>query len=725
MIFKIERAIIMQLIYIWVEEFQNIRQTGFSFSDKYKVEVNSSLEKYEVVIEENKQIVETLLLGDNISISAIVGNNGIGKSTLLDLIRIMLFDQERIRDKNVGFSIWSQENKFVKRDFCNKQVIVNRIAVEEAIDKKEFSVIYYSDTLDMRHYKDDFDDGENIDHYIDEEDVYRTFNEPGEEKYWSSMLNLNLRNRYMEQYNVSTTFLLKYSKNNKDKIIDFFHGEVKRHIALYSGIRRKDNYENGIMFLKIPKNLTISVEFLSPEICDEVLDDHLVNYSKRVRDAKHGGNYKEHITIYLLLELLNIYESVVTREITNISELNYFISSFNDIICWNLLIIHIYWLLDERKDYEGNNKDDYSDVDEKLKNIIEGYNNSKDVFNFCRELFETFEAAEYGKSESILSFYESLKNFKKNNGQGINVEFGFPYNAIRAVRTEGRPFANTEKYISGWNGERNLSDLMNLYLKYEKVAGHVDFFTLDWGMSTGEFSLFSLFARIYSAVNRAFRGNRTEIMILLDEIDSTFHPSWQQIIINELANFLKLLYPEVKFQIILSTHSPVLLSDIPLQKVIFLTDQVIKEHNQTFAANIASLYYDSFLMKKGSIGSLAHRCIKNLADAMNTVIEEEIDDIKKRRKVLVDKFYKLHHLPEEDFNAEQYEEKVHQIRNLINSVGERIWRYKLNELFERCEVVTKENNINREFFEYIEQLKNKNGEEAVMKLLKELMEKNK
>lgn len=715
----------MQLIYIWVEEFQNIRQSGFSFSDKYKVEVNPNLKKYEVVIEENKKNVETLLLGDNISISAIVGNNGVGKSTLLNLIRIMLFDQERIRDKNVGFSIWLQENKFVKREFCNKQVIVNGMEVENIIDEKKFSVIYYSDTLDMRHYNDDFDDGENIDCYINDEDVYNTFNEPGEEEYWSSMLNLNLRNRYMEQYNVSTIFLLKNSKNNKDKIIDFFHGEVKRHLTLYNEIRKKDDYENRLISLKVPENLTISVEFLSPKICDKVLDDNLVNYAyQNVRDAKHGGNYTEHITIYFLKDLLNIYESVIdTSGYRSGSKLNNGISSLDDIICWNLLIIHIYWLLDERKDYEYN-KDDYSDVDESLKNIIEEYNNSEDVFNFCRELFET---AEYMELESILSFYESLKNFKKSNGQGININFRFPAYAMSALKNEiPRPFPDIEKCVVGWNGERELKDFMNLYLEYEKVAWNVDFFSFDWGMSTGEFNLFSLFARIHSAVMRAFRGNETEIMILLDEIDSTFHPSWQQIIINELANFLKLLYPEVKFQIILSTHSPVLLSDIPLQKVVFLTGQIIEqEHKQTFAANIASLYYDSFLMKKGSIGNLAHSCIKNLINAMNIVIEENISDIKKRRKVLVDTFYELHHLTVKDFNAEQYEEKVHQIRNLINSVGEKIWKYKLNELFEQCKVVSKKNNINREFLEYIEQVKNKNGEEAVIKLLKELKEKNK
>ncbi|OCB00108.1 AAA family ATPase [Clostridium beijerinckii] len=740
----------MQLIYIWVEEFGNIKQTGFSFSDKYKVNINHNSKEYDVLIEENDQNVESILFGEKISLSAIVGNNGVGKSTLLDLIRIMLFDQERIKNKNVGFSIWSEGNKFIKRKFCNNQVIINEVSVEDLIDDEKFSLIYYSDTLDIKHYNNDFDDGENVETYIDQDDWDSYFDEPEDQ---NIERQLSFKNRYMEQYNVSTIFLLKNSKNEKDKIVDYFHSEVKRHMALYSKIRKIANYENNLESLKIPETLSISIELLSPKICDEVLDDHLVNYAyKNFRDAKHGGNYTDSITVYLLQELLKIYDSVVNKnDYRIISKLDISINSLDDIICWNLFIIYIYRLIDERKEVWEDEKDDYGYVDKKLENIIEKFDNSKNVFNFCRELFEVAEDEEYEESfEPILNFYESLKAFKSKNGQGINIKFRFPDKIMSILRENNSPsfnldgkeyilkrplsdasdefieeFQDNSLYRIGWNGEKNLSDFMNLYIKYEKIVDHVDFFMLDWGMSTGEFNLFSVFARVYSVINRIQIENETEIMILFDEIDSTFHPAWQQIIIKELINFLRLLYPEVKFQIILTTHSPVLLSDIPMEKVIFLRNQAIEEHEQTFAANIASLYYDSFFMKKGSVGNWAHTSIENLINAMNITIEENISNIENRRKVLVDKFYELQHLTLKDFNAEQYEEKIHQIRNLINSVGERIWRYKLNELFEQCEVISKENNINREFLEYIEQLKNTKGEKAVIKLLKELKEKNK
>lgn len=43
-----------------------------------------------------------MIYGSNIAVTAIVGDNGVGKSTLMDAVRIMLFDQDE-RKRLRGF----------------------------------------------------------------------------------------------------------------------------------------------------------------------------------------------------------------------------------------------------------------------------------------------------------------------------------------------------------------------------------------------------------------------------------------------------------------------------------------------------------------------------------------------------------------------------------------------------------------------------------------------
>jgi hypothetical protein len=64
--------------------------------------------------------------------------------------------------------------------------------------------------------------------------------------------------------------------------------------------------------------------------------------------------------------------------------------------------------------------------------------------------------------------------------------------------------------------------------------------------------------------------------------------------------------------IILITHSPFILSDIPLPKVLFLEEGRQKEKKMnTFGGNIGEMLYDSFFMDS-TIGAFAEEKIKRL-----------------------------------------------------------------------------------------------------------------
>ena len=89
----------MELIYLWVENYKNIHRQGFNFSPRFECEFKDEYDEEgklkdncELIICDKKKkeckdndYIENFF-GDNINVTAIVGKNGSGKSSVLELI---------------------------------------------------------------------------------------------------------------------------------------------------------------------------------------------------------------------------------------------------------------------------------------------------------------------------------------------------------------------------------------------------------------------------------------------------------------------------------------------------------------------------------------------------------------------------------------------------------------------------------------------------------------
>lgn len=150
------------------------------------------------------------------------------------------------------------------------------------------------------------------------------------------------------------------------------------------------------------------------------------------------------------------------------------------------------------------------------------------------------------------------------------------------------------------------------------------FCDLKWNdLSSGEKAILNQFSSLDLALSKS-KFN----LILIDEGEVGFHPEWQRRYINILISFLRAC--EIHdTQIILTSHSPFLLSDIPNENIVFLTEKGYQENIkiQTFAQNIHTILYDSFFLKGGTIGEFAKEFIINLVKEIDIMKEEDRDII--------------------------------------------------------------------------------------------------
>lgn len=144
------------------------------------------------------------------------------------------------------------------------------------------------------------------------------------------------------------------------------------------------------------------------------------------------------------------------------------------------------------------------------------------------------------------------------------------------------------------------------------------------GSSSGESALFDQFAKIENQL-KAVSGQDRNLIIMIDEGDAFLHFKWQQKYIKFLDAFVASVKAKFKsIQVILTTHSPILMSDVPSGNVIRLG-----EGGQmcTFGAPLERIV--SSTVGAGSIGDFAAEKISSMMERKHYVdayIVDQIDD---------------------------------------------------------------------------------------------------
>lgn len=543
----------MELLYVWVEEYGNIKRQGFNFSPNY--DINYDPDKKELKCEK-KEMQQPKLFGENISnITAIVGKNGSGKSTVLECIR-RIFNQKP-----------SNKEKIKLRSNCEKIE-----AYRFKNDKPEYE-IYFCGIFKKRMTSD----GKSP-----------LFSEPKTIFYTNQFGGLFFKdtNGFGYDYSIYKNF---FGNTNLSKDIAQLSNN---RINFLSELNQKN--EIKIAGIKYPKEIIVEklqYNAIGGKINNETLEELFLNSVKKT-----------------IMEDFNTSHYPKFKDFESIDD-----------------------LLEEIKKRDKFSYNSFEIYDKYSVNYDNSQKNHKEYQRHCN------------------SYYNFLTNIKK-----------FKDDYLKKI-----------KLNSNYSLKNNLEILkiLNLY-NYTYINKKNEWLNIkfDPPLSSGEEHMLSLYAQFYSELKSEKDQN---YIILLDEPDIYMHPEWQRNIINSINEFFSKFLPNNKYQIILTSHSPFVASDLPRENVIMLDtyDEVVKNENgeieqeignskvvkdkadkpiKTFGANIFDLYKDSFfvndimgefaknkitkeIIEKLRTDNLTNEDFKNMEYIVNLIGDEVLSTILKNK----------------------------------------------------------------------------------------------
>lgn len=679
----------MKLLYVWVENYKCFKNQGFNFSSKHKFDYdqNNKILKYE----ENKNYIEGLFnysdYGSNSNkfgvteVTAIVGNNGSGKSSLLDLI-INISDTLPYYKSNYLIVLLDEFDKICIISEIDEIDIPNVDGHEinysaDIRDLNKLNFIYHSNALEYQYYK---------------------------------------ANNYMNVHNISTVGLMRddYNRLHDMGIITltdnnnviFFNEELHRQIKFVYEFK----YISEYIDFEIPNKLNASF--------NEII---------QIKDTLYKRIYKEYSRdkFKFIIENLDENEDIrktLTRNLLKVESkfqsinLKTDLDQFKKKLLEGIYINILYSIIPDTVSSYNNNQ--YSVINDILeKNVIIKI----DSINYIEELWNLiYIFIDFLKIDNLKIIKSELDEYKKSlNIFKDNIDINF---------------LNKIEYIHGINyfrfdiddslNEEELYKLKRFYSVYVNTVSYFNYIQFSWDMSNGENNLLSLFSRFHSLIDKKtgniknnYNGyDMDDLIILMDEADMSFHPEWQRKYISVITKFLKKIFKENMVHLIITTHSPIMLSDIPSDNIIYLRKACnISDknniNNRTFGANIYNLYKDKFFFEDqykndyskhfGIIGEFACKKIEYVIEILDKYIYKQDKLICTNKKKKIEEYKDLNecrkiiNLIGETFIRDMLDNKYERVKSILNIEDD----YKLNQSIEKFNKLSEDDKQN--FIKYI------------------------
>ncbi|MWB94027.1 AAA family ATPase [Flavobacterium sp. GA093] len=611
----------MQIHYIWIKEFNAIKEAGVNLSSKFLIHMDES---FSLIIRDNPDYIDHFFKEKNVTdVSAIIGKNGTGKSSVLKYIKDNFPDglNSRIQHDIIVYS--SDEKYFVS---CPESMTIElKNSTDCDFKMKKYKKVRSSDGLVNAEYI-----------------------------YYNYLLDYNEDStNWHGLKNISTTAMLLKERTRILGEINQPLEFTRKQLAETSELQRLHMIEvyQAVVFITRTEQ---ELPFEKPKSLHIMLDVSEQDYFLE----EGGKNQNVPSMLKKLNGIIPKYKSTSEAFIGNL---------------WYSVFIN--YLIAERK-YTANNPY-FHGIDFEKSDSRDSY-----ITRFFGSMLGvTFPYESDGKIHHVR--IEKLDNLSVHVPLFITLITELIEGNIITVKNEREAYFNLNK-----GADADFKEFQNLYTAIKGITSFIQF---RWhSLSSGEQSYLSLMSRFYSLVHEQTDRMRNGIVILIDEGDTGYHPEWQRKFFKNTIRFLSSLFHGHKIQLIFTSNAPFLTSDLPKSNILFVEKSADGKpfflekdnHNaNTFAANIHTLFSDSFYMDGMLIGEYAK-------DKINEVIKY--------------------------LNDETVVQSNDNYKKIIDSIGEPVLRKKLQDMwFEKFGLQEKLEVLKRQVAEVEQIIKENNGKSSL------------
>ncbi|AXU94950.1 hypothetical protein CI789_06755 [Erwinia persicina] len=481
----------MELVFVYVEEHKILKDFHALFSSDYNITLLDSV----LSIEHVKDTTFDYYKGCNIN--AVVGQNGTGKSTLLDFI-----EESCARySESSGFIIWY--------DAVEKEIIIHDMNAS----------LQYINIKSCLKYK-----------------VIKN-NKNLFEKTDTKIFKIN---------NMATSGFNSINKRRKN-IIDCSLGTQSKYRGKKRSInlRRMLDFFNNSLWLKSKQaKYSYSFEFKAPSSSIQkwvlgILDDDNKNLTRKQLDSIHADYEAKLFYLKPLFQedasftVDSIFQSLLKRNIYSFIKAMPSMRISNPIVANKVCLEFVrHYVYSERIEFAEVVK-----IVKKVHHENEYESKAFDLFDFSEVLDLHFS-----------KFFRSLEHVS---------------NAI--YDATGYQASAHDNKLKSYYHEAILNVLEALSKLHPCVINN---FQYGWeGFSTGELAKLNIFSSLYNIYDE-YLGNNA--LVIIDEVDLYLHPEWQRTFVSELISFISKTDFNAKLQIILTTHSPIIIGDFLPKDIISL-----------------------------------------------------------------------------------------------------------------------------------------------------------